>query len=100
MGWKRRHGLTKMVTFRFRGKQLGDLGYKSKSYGTHEACPHSRWTWQRHIGSKIQTNIKQSRNNTSQQVLGRTDHFLLGTKTKMTALVRSIDLRSGWTNVC
>ena len=40
-----------MDTFRFRGQHQGDLGYKSRFYGTHQACPHSGWTWKGHLGS-------------------------------------------------
>ena len=34
----------------------------------------------------------------AQQLLGRTNIFRTNTKTKMTALARSIDFRSGWTD--
>ena len=56
---KGRHGRTKMDTFRFGRKHWGDVGYKSKSYGTHQHCPHSGWTWKGHVGSnKSSTNPK------------------------------------------
>ena len=50
---------------RFRGKHWGDLGYRSKKYGTHQPCPHSSWTWKGHMGS----------NKTCRQVLGRNIYF-------------------------
>ena len=50
-----------MDTFRFRGKHWGDLGYRSKCYGTHQPCPHSGWTWKGHVGPK--KIIKQMTNN-------------------------------------
>ena len=51
LGSNNRYGCTKMDTFRLTGKHGGDLGYKSKSYGTHQSCPHSGWTWKAHVGS-------------------------------------------------
>ena len=30
---------------------LGDFVYKSRFCGTHQACPHSGWTWKLHMGS-------------------------------------------------
>ena len=52
LGSKGQHGWTKMDTVRFRGKHWGDLGYRSKFYGTHQPCPHSGWTWEGHVGSR------------------------------------------------
>ena len=43
--------ISKMDTFRFRLKRWGDLGYKSKFNGTHQAVPHSHLTWKRDVGS-------------------------------------------------
>ena len=40
-------------TFEFRRKHCEDLGYKSKFYGTHQACPHSGWTGKGHVGSQV-----------------------------------------------
>ena len=76
LGSKGRHGWTKMDTFRFRGKHWGDLGYRSKFYGTHQPCPHSGWTWKGHMGSKKSKKHWEIENQTSHQVLRSILFFL------------------------
>ena len=71
MSSKGRHGWTKMDTFRLRGKNWRDSGYRSKFYGTHQRCSHSGWIWKGHVGSKNSENHKKSKNPASQQVWRR-----------------------------
>ena len=87
-----------MDTFRFRERNWRDLGYKSKFDGTHQPCPHSGCPWKVHVQSKNKKNMGETKNPTSQQVLGRTNHFVEKYRTEMTTLARSIDLKNGWTN--
>ena len=71
-----------------------DLGYSSKVHGTHQACPHSGWTWKEHMGS---TKIKKSWNNQKNQhpskFRGQNESCQTSAKTKVTAMPRSIDLK-------
>ena len=83
-----------MDTFRFSGEYWEDLGYKSKCYGTHRPCPHSGWTWKGHMWlKKCQNHWKQQRIQHPIKSLDEKCVFQNDTRTKMTALAISIDLK-------
>ena len=91
--------MAKMDTFRFRGKHWEDLGYRSEFYGTHQPCPHSGWAWKGHVGAKKSNkNIGKLNEKPNIPASSGTKHhfFQKSTKTKMTALARSIGLQGGW----
>ena len=71
------------------GEALGDVGYKSKSYVTHQPCSHTSWTWKGHVGSKKMKISEQAEKTNIPTSFGTI--CVLNAKTKMTALARSID---------
>ena len=88
----------KRTRFDFGGKHWGKLQYTSTFYGTRQACPHRGWTWKGHVGSKINTKKHHWKIKANQYPNKFGDDFVSNQyKTKMTALARSIDLKSCWT---
>ena len=96
--WLTRMGKNGHVSIQ--GRHSGDLGYKSKFYCTHQPCPHSGWTWKEHVGSKNKTNrIAKSTKTNIPASFGTKDRFSQkSTQTNMTAVARSIDIKSRWTH--
>ena len=85
----------------FPGEALGEFMARNRVFlvptnFVHTVLGLGRGTWDRQSKTNPWKNVKR----TSQQVLGRNKICLKKkTKTKITALARSIDLKSAWTDL-